>query len=120
MSDSLHFDLTGVPLAQCFDIAFTAAPKQQAAGWLESDTENGHPRLTLFWTDNHIDIARFPAPLGAEAAVHVVAAWLDQVKYGPRPNTDGSTKKGWRVCSPGFQPWQAFVAIEPVWLVYGK
>lgn len=53
-----------------------------------------------------------------------VRAWLEAVEYGPEPNHDGDNKKGWRVFNERYSHvsglWQAFVAIEPVWLEYGK
>jgi hypothetical protein len=120
MSDSFHFDLTGVPLEKCMEIAFAGSPSRKAVGWTEEDMECGVPHLRLYWSDTSIAIGRFPAPLDAEAVVAVVKDWLTGAAYGPEPDTDGHCKKGWRVCSPGYQPWQSFVVIEPVWLVYGK
>ncbi len=67
----------------------------------------------------------FPAPMTAEQVQPVVQSWLASAVYGPQPDHDGSNEKGFRVYN---EEWghvatfrtDAFVAIEPIWLLHGK
>jgi hypothetical protein len=126
VSDNFLFDLTGVPLEKSMEIAFLGSSNRKAVGWTEEDMEGGVPRLILYWTetDKSHDMTRFPAPLDAAAVVAVVRHWLGAVKYAPEPDPDGDNSKGCRVHNEAWGRvggrWQAFVAIEPVWLEYGK
>lgn len=77
----------------------------------------------LYWTfsDNMIP---FPGPLDAEQVESMIRAWLAEAPYGLEPDHDGHNTKGWRVYNEAWghvnTEWQAFVAIEPVWLMHGK
>lgn len=70
----------------------------------------------------------FPAPLTPTALKEIVTAWLEQQDYektlGPRPHTDGSVGKGWRVFNEQwghvFGDHCAVMGIRPAWIVYGK
>lgn len=134
MSDNFHFDLTGVPLDKCLAIAF--GPHSKAVGWAEipANPENhsheavwgaskGQRRLVLFWAE-HDQMSKLPAPMTAEQVEPFVKAWLGAADYGRQPDHDGDNGKGWRVYNEAWGhvagSWEAFVAIEPVWLMYGK
>lgn len=139
MADNFHFDMTGVDLAAALGIAFRGAPGGTATGWavmalaedVVTDRRNwkgapGTQRLVLFWGPPSSTKAAtpLPAPLGVDAAVPFVQAWLDNAKVGSEPNHDGSNSMGWRVYNEDWghvarDPY-AFAAIEPVWLMHGK
>lgn len=135
MSDNFHFDLTGVPLEKCLDIAFGGSASKRATHWLVQGPDEGkqYPhtkhgtRLLLAWVDpkgTGGDWIPFPAPLTAEQAVETVKSWLNTADYGNQPDHDGDNGRGWRIYNESWGHvdgmWQAFVAIEPAWLMYGK
>lgn len=124
VADNFHFDLTGVALSKCLDIAFSHAPGNKAKGWVELPTEDEKcKRLVLFWTNDKV-MTPLPALMDAEAAEPFVRAWLAEQDYGPEPDHDGDNEKGWRAYCEGWghvaSKYAAFIAIEPVWLMYGK
>ena len=101
---------------------------QKAEGYRVTN-EDGGPVMTLHWTEPPLGEGfyrynQLPIPLGVRAIFGMVEAWLQDVKRGPRPDTDGSVKKGFRIFNTkyGFvgEERTAFVGIEPVWTVYGK
>jgi hypothetical protein len=125
--DNFHFDLTGVSLAKCLDIAFEGAPGGKAVGWAvmdgKAELKQNPQRLVLFWSMEEPAIA-LPAPMTAEDAEPFVRAWLKEQDYGPQPDHDGDNGKGWRVYNESWSmvagKHRAFVAIEPCWIMYGK
>lgn len=102
--------------------------------WLEYPEDKpkrlDHPmRLVLFWSDptgtNFGEFHALPAPMSSTDIAPIVKAWLDlEASYGHQPDHDGDNGKGWRVYNEQWGhvagAYQAFVAIEPVWLMYGK
>jgi hypothetical protein len=136
MADNFHFDLTGVPLDKSLEIAFMGAPGNRTYGWAEipvDPTNKSHEavwgasktgkRLVFYWSTT-VNMNPFPAPLSYEDVVPFVKAWLKAADYGQQPDQDGDNGKGCRVYN---EAWghvagdhYAFVAIEPVWLMYGK
>ena len=146
MSDNFHFDLTGIPLDKCLEVATL---HHKAIGYREQIRTRGENwgvqvppikvegigatkfrpidvRLILFWSDQSINdpINRFPAVMGPAELEPIIKAWLAERQYPPEPDHDGSNHKGWRVYNEQWgkvnDEWQAFAAIEPVWLEYGK
>ena len=69
---------------------------------------------------------RIPFPFMADAAVAAEFAmrWLKECDYPREPDTDGSTKKGWRVYSERWgridDDHSSIIAVAPLWAVYGK
>lgn len=120
MADNFEFRITGASLEKSLDIATTQWKK--VTGW---SVDKDGKRLILYWTDcNYPDYHTLPAPLRGTALVEFVRSWLESVEYGPEPDIDGSCGKGWTVYN---ESWgqvagrlQAFIAIEPTWLLYGK
>lgn len=86
-------------------------------------TPTKRKRLILFWT-KHESMTPLPAPMSAEDAVSFVKAWLAATDYGSEPDHDGDNGKGFRIYNEAWTHvaglWEAFVAIEPVWMMYGK
>ncbi len=122
MSDNFHFDITGASMKKCLDIAFTYHSK--AIGWAERKLKNGKA-LVLYWSDSNVTgINKFPSPLTAEQVEPMILQWLKDADYGNQPDHDGDNDKGWRVFNEAWghinSEWQSFVAIQPIWLMYGK
>lgn len=141
MSDNFHFDLTGVSLDVCLDVAFSGSPSRKAVAWAVQEKFEADPdkrwekstnrRLVLFWHESakngggDCDVQLLPAPMTAEQSVPFVKAWLQSEDYGSQPDHDGNNGKGWRVYNESWTHIDragsySFVAIEPVWLMYGK
>ena len=129
-SSSFRFSITDAPLAECLAIAIRGAAGGKVEGWKVDkgpgpDPSDPHPdRLILVWSTQSPGSHPLPAPLKGEALVGFVRSWLETVDYGKEDDTDGHCKKGWHVYNDAWgyidgDPY-AFVAIEPVWLVYGK
>lgn len=136
MSDNFHFDLTGVSLPLCLQVAF--AGRRKATGWAEvpipTEAEGspakiwgagrGTPKRLVFYWVAAEGVTPFPVPMTAEGVEPIVRAWLETAQYGPEPDHDGDNDKGFRVYNEAWGHvggmYQAFVAIEPIWLMAGK
>jgi hypothetical protein len=126
MSDNFHFDITGASLEASMAVALTSW--KNVKGWRieeAADRKDGikRPRLILYWTESS-KANPLPAPLAGEALLGFIKSWLETAPYGPQPDHDGDNGRGWRVYNESWghvaDEWQAFAAIEPVWLMYGK
>jgi len=139
MSDNFRFDMTAVPLSLALPVAFHHHSK--ATGWVEAPLPQEHDRakggewganqskrrLILLWTKAtwaEEPVNYFPAPIEVEQAEGMIKAWLKEQDYGSQPDHDGDNGKGFRIYNEAWGHvagrWEAFVAIEPVWLLYGK
>lgn len=120
MSDNAHFDITGAPLAICLQIATGISSSGRVTGWRMDADKN---RLILYSLPSP-RATPLPAPLTGEALVLFVKAWLDQASYGVEPDHDGDNSRGFRIYNEDWghidHEYQAFVAIEPAWLMHGK
>lgn len=105
-------------------IALALFGHRKTIGWCVR-TVNKRPRLILFWdgTDNSA-MTSLPAPLGTNGTADLVLNWLQHADYGPEPDHDGSNGRGFHIWCDDWgrveEMWQAFVAIEPEWAMYGK
>lgn len=131
-NDHHRFDMQGtIPkLGSFLSVAYQEfyGSAKQARFYSVQEREGQPPRLILFWggdnppKDVHPIFAMNPG-----ASQGFVRAWIDSLdpsEAGEEPDTDGSTEIGVRVYNEKWgqvanSPY-AFVAIEPVWLVYGK
>jgi hypothetical protein len=103
-------DITGSPAMECLK------PK---------DIDAEQRRLILFW-HNVEDVIPFPAPMKPEQIAPFIVAWLDSVSFGPRPDIDGDTGKGFYISTGA--GWNfvedvshyACLDIRPCWMMYGK
>lgn len=63
-------------------------------------------------------------PMDLEASVNNAMGWLANVEYAAEPGIDGHCKKGWRAFTEAwghvFGSYNAIVAIQPAWALYGK
>lgn len=85
--------------------------------------------LVLLWhEDANVDgvaVQKLPFPLKtSDMLADFVAGWLSSADYPEKPDFDGSSVKGWRVYNEEWghvgKSHYAFVAIQPVWSLYGK
>jgi hypothetical protein len=82
-------------------------------------------QITFFWTD-HEKATPFPTALSVDRAAEIAFDWLQgRADYGKQPDHDGDNKKGWLCFCDGWGHiddfgWQAFVAVRPLWAMYGK
>ena len=117
MVGQLYFDITGVPLETALAVAFIE--HSTAVGWKYRMIDEQYT-LVLHW-NNYAkdDINPFPAPLRREEVLPIVGKWLSEAEYGEEPDGDGHAEKSHRIFSLQ-NSGSAFVAIQPVWLYYGK
>jgi len=119
MSDTLRFDLHCTPLRPSLEIAF--ADHSRATHYKKDKN-----RLVLAWTNvNDGEYKEFPFPLTVDEAEGFIKRWLsEEAEYGPEEDTDGHCSRSWHIFNEYWGhvegKWQAFVAIEPEWAVYGK
>ncbi len=124
MADNYRFDLTGVKLETAMEIAFENAPGRKAVAWavLQNEDDTGK-RLVLFWNKDPL-ATPLPSEMSVATAVEFVKDWLVAQNYGREPDHDGSNRKGCRIYNEAWghvaKSHYAFVAIEPVWMMYGK
>lgn len=136
MSDNFRFDMTGVDLGLALQVAFSQ--HRSAMGWQveavlrdekqaipggEWGANQAKERLVLYWAKDN-GATPFMSPLGRDEIRPMIESWLKEADYGAEPDHDGDNEKGCRVYNESWGhvggQWAAFVAIEPVWLLYGK
>ena len=119
--DSFRFDISGDGeklLTASMSIAFMDNDK--AIGFHKTSR-----RLTFFLAE-HPESTALPAKLDCKAIMAIVQQWLEtEAEYPRQPDHDGDNKRGFRIYNEAWghiEPfgWQAFMAIEPMWTMYGK
>ena len=130
-SDHHRFDMQGTwpKLGLMLSFAYQEfyGHAKQARYYMEEYRDGKPPRLILFWNEDP-NMTMYPIfKMDAGASQTFVRAWLESLEpeaAGDEPRTDGSTEVGVRVYNEKWghvaQSFYAFVAIEPVWLVFGK
>ena len=122
--DNFRIDITAEGrerLRDALALGMSNRESTRVFGW-EDHPEKG---LILYWTDNSLAIEKFPAPLGVEETTAMVWTWLAFTTYPEQEwGGDVSYGKGWRVYNEDWghvgERWQAILAIQPVWAMYGK
>lgn len=81
--------------------------------------------LLLSEYSNKSDVIKFPYIFNKQQTIDFAYGWLESVEPNePEPDTDGSCKKGFQITTDGTgcgsKDWGIFIAIKPVWIVYGK
>ena len=120
VGDDFSFEIAGAPLSAALNIALLDHSKIVA--W-RVDAPIGSKRLVLYWTTAE-NATPLPGALTGDALQGFVQSWLDGVEYPPKPDIDGSVAKGCRVYNEAWgqidDQWQACIAVEPHWIMYGK
>lgn len=80
--------------------------------------------MILYWTMSD-KAAPLPYEMGAEETINFVWGWLQKnPPSGRQPDHDGDNEKGFRIYNESWGhvagEYQAFVAIAPIWAMYGK
>lgn len=80
--------------------------------------------MVLYWTESKNSL-KLPYPMDTEQTINMVWGWLEYTKPDyPQPDHDGDNGKGFKIFNEAwghvFGEWQAYIAIQPVWAMYGK
>jgi len=120
--DNFHIDVTcqgSKPMLLALEIAFTNCPGSKAIGYRVIENKG----LVLYWTEAD-NVTPFLSKMTFAEVEPIIQGWLKEQDYGEQPDHDGSNGKGWRVYNEAWghvnNEWEAFVAIEPAWAMYGK
>lgn len=101
---------TGFAVKMRPDTGFTGNPTTQAC-------------LILYWTDSP-NATKLPFAMNHEETITFVKGWMRTVPYPEEPDIDGSVKRGWRVYNEEWghvnNEYEAYIAIEPTWALFGK
>lgn len=119
------FDIVGGNLKDALKVAFRSGFSDDkmitAAGWSVEEREGKPTRLILHeYPHTAESTTHFISPIDYRRAAKLVGDWLKTVAYPREPDIDGSTAMSHRVYCEGWGDRNAFVAIEPRWLLYGK
>lgn len=122
MADNFSFDISCAPLDLSLMIAFMGSPSGKATHWKKETTPKD--RLIFAWHEID-DFIPFPVTIDAILAEEIVKRWLaEDVEYGIPPDHDGRNGQSWRVYNEAWGKIDGrsytFVAIEPVWAMYGS
>lgn len=89
----------------------------------ESFSDDGIDTLCFYWTEC-TGALKLPFKMDAQKASEFASGWLSDIEWGREPDHDGSNGKGWRLFNDDWGhvggSWQAIVAIQPAWAMYGK
>ena len=67
----------------------------------------------------------FPGPTNPEFLASFIEIWLKNAEYCREPDHDGDNGRGWYMYTEGWghidgYGYQAFLAVETHWIMYGK
>lgn len=125
--DNLQIDLqlTGKEnFRRALEIA--CSQHRTTVGWSFHEPKDEKGRcLVLHWTDNDKTVNRFPYEMSTEQVIEFAWGWLEKEPVATKePDHDGDNSKGFRVFTESWGrvagDYTAFVAIKPIWAMYGK
>lgn len=71
-----------------------------------------------------VPVQKLPYPMQGKALTEFAWNWLATVERGPQLDHDGDNEEGWRVYCEAWghvgSSSYAFVAVQPIWAMYGK
>lgn len=75
--------------------------------------------------DSAPDMTPFPTELGPERCAEMAWDWLQKAEYPSQPDHDGDNEKGWLLRTDGWGHidglgYHYFIAVEPMWIMFGK
>jgi hypothetical protein len=116
--DNRRIDITSIG-KEDLALALKLFHKDKVAGYITRDN-----KLIFYWIKSDFAV-NFPQDISLDIAVSIGHEWLTyKADYGEEPDHDGDNKKGWRMYNEAWgyidNEWEAFVAIEPKWAMYGK
>lgn len=118
--DNKRFDITSEGKGD-FDFAMRIA----MSAWNKTIGYRVHENhLVLYWTERK-EISILPYAMDADETIAFAWGWLQRAKPSTQePDHDGDNERGFRVFSEAwgevFNQYEAFVAITPIWAMYGK
>lgn len=116
-----HGDKT---LKDAIALAFNADKTQLTTHYAVRESKEGPKHLVFFWTGGGKDAVQMAFKLDAEGAADFARRWLAEAEYGEQPDHDGDNEKGWTVYNEAWGhvdgEWQAIIAVQPTWAMYGK
>ena len=78
----------------------------------------------ILYGSKHKDATELPYEMELGDAINFVWGWLKKTSYPQAPDHDGDNGSGFIVYNEDWghvkDHWQAFVAIKPIWAMYGK
>ena len=108
------------------DWVMCCAAGQSAVGW-SAEVGKQPPKMVLYWTDPKQPVERYSAlPFKADHVfiASLIKGWLDSIDYSSEPDHDGDNAKGFRLYNEDWGHvdgrWEAFMAVTPIWAIYGK
>jgi hypothetical protein len=118
--DNFHIDITNnQDLLKAMEIAFRG-PHTRAVGYRTCPTKG----LIFYQYESSTRMIPLPFKLDAAGAADFATRWLAEQDYGREPDHDGDNGKGFRIYNEAWGhvdgEYQAFVAVKPVWAMYGK
>ena len=118
--DNMHIDLSLVGLEE-FRLAMKIACSKHSHVIGYRIHEN---TMILYWAKNDNCIL-LPYEMDVNQVVNFVWGWLEKTPPNyPEPDHDGDNGRGFRVYNESWGhikgEWQAFIAIMPIWAMYGK
>jgi hypothetical protein len=79
--------------------------------------------LVLYWAEK-AGITPFAFKMAAQDVLPVIKGWLAEQDFGKQPDHDGDNGKAWRLYNEAWghvgNDWEAFLAVQPAWAMYGK
>lgn len=94
-------------------------PNTRVVGYRVDPTKG----LVFYWTGSD-KATPFPFKMDPTQSAEFAWGWLQSVDYGEQPDHDGHNKKGWLVYCENWGKvageFEAFVAVSPTWIMYGK
>lgn len=80
--------------------------------------------IILYWAKSE-NMIPFPYEMEVKEVTQFVGGWLAKTKPNyPQPDHDGDNEQGFRIYNEGWGhvggQWEAFIAITPIWAMYGK
>lgn len=105
-----------------FSMAMGIALKHSKCVGYRIDKEKG---LVLMWTKRDIpEYVALPYEMNLEQIIEFAWGWLQATPpEGNQPDHDGSNGRGFKMITNGWgqvDSWQEFIAIKPIWAMYGK
>lgn len=118
MSDNKILRVSGESLERLKTVIGLTSAK--AVGYTVDD-EKG----IIFYRYPRDAMTPFPSELSADRCAEIAYDWLTtKAKYGKKPDHDGDNEPGWLCYCDGWG-WVdgfdgSFVAVKPMWMMYGK
>lgn len=119
--DNYYFDMT-CEGEKTFSHALTLAigARTTKIKGYRVDEERG----LIFYQYDSDAMTPFPYDMDIDTAIVFAWGWLQKVDYGNQPDHDGDNGKGWRIYNESWgkvaNEWEAVIAIQPAWAMYGK